>query len=348
MRYKSAKMNIVIRTDVSSRIGTGHLRRCIALGSRLSKLGGTIHFLARGDRPDWSVEAGRFAEAYVELKSRLRGREDAAHTAAYCRRVAADRVIVDHLHADEAYQRVLLDAGLRWMQFDGAAATPMWADWVVSMSPATDAKIYRALRRRPRSRLLLGPRYAVVRDEFRRLRSPRHIGSPVRRLLMTFGGGDDRGATLFCLGHLPGAGTLDVTILASSYGRQTGPIRRWLRSHPAVCATLLVDHHHVAERMAEADVAITAGGTTTFEAAMLGLPSLVIQIAGNQRGNAEAWARMGVAVNLGPLANLKGGALRRELAGLSVDHARRRKMARAGQRAVDGRGVERLAEELFA
>jgi len=338
---------VVIRTDASPRIGLGHLRRCTALGQRLAAAGAGVHFLVRSEGLDPAMEVGGFAESCVPLDPALQGRDDAAGTAAYCRSIGADRLIVDHYRADEDYQRVLLDAGMRWLQFDGAAGMPLWADWIVSMSPAADEARYRAQQRRPETRLLLGPRYAILRDEFLAWRAARTVRPQAARLLLTFGGGDDRGACLACLEALRKTDLFEVVILSGRHNPQAPLIRAWLERNAGFRAQLLLDDAQIARRMAEADIAITAGGGTTFETAMLGLPALIVQIADNQRPNAQAWDRAGVAVDLGPLQRLDAGRLNDKLVALAGDPALRERMAGLGRECVDGRGTERIVRELY-
>lgn len=336
-----------MRVDVSPSIGTGHLRRSLALGRRLRDEGIGVHLLVVGEPPAWAREAGRFAAAVEVVERPASDDADAAATVRYCRRAGADRLVLDCFAASEAYQRALLDAGIRWMQFDGAAHVPMWADWVVSMSPASSAAAYRVLQRREQTCFLLGPAYAILREEFVAARVARRARPVARQLLLTFGGGDDGGACLACLEALRDACDMRIAIFASSFHPRLAAIEAWLRAHGDLDAELRIDAPDLARRMAEADIAITAAGTTTFEAAALGLPSLLVQIAANQRGNAEAWARLGVAVNLGPLAQLDRERLRKELSALAADPARRQEMADLGQAQVDGRGAQRLAHALY-
>lgn len=335
------KRRVVLRADVSRTIGTGHLRRCMALGQQLSLQGARVRLLLMGERPDWAGEAR-------ELGRELNDEDDAAGTVQCCREEGADRLVIDRYAASESYQRALLNAGLPWMQFDGAARAPMWADWVVSMSPAASEAAYRALQRREQTRFLLGPAYAILREEFLEARAPRRVRPAARDVLLSFGGGDDRGACVSCLEALHGLANVRMTILTGSFNPRLEAIRGWLREHPALDAALCVDAADIARRMAQADIAITAGGTTTFEAAALGLPSLIIQIAENQRGNAEGWDRLGTAINLGPLQHLDPARLRAELQALAADASRRQQMAHRGQAHVDGRGAERLARALYS
>lgn len=343
----SERGTVAVRVDVSPAIGTGHLRRALALGRRLREEGIGVHLLVVGELPAWARDAGRFAAAVEVVERPPSDDADAAATVRHCRRAGADRLVLDRFATSEAYQRALLDAGLRWMQFDGAARVPMWADWVVSMSPAASESDYRARQRREQTRFLLGPAYAILREEFLAARVPRRARPAARELLLTFGGGDDGGACLACLEALHGACDMRIAIFASSFNPRLAAIEAWLRAHGDLDAGLRIDAPDLARPMAEADIAITAAGTTTFEAAALGLPSLLVQVAANQRGNAEAWARLGIAVDLGPLAQLERERLRRELASLAADPERRQAMADLGQAQVDGRGAERLAQALY-
>ena len=329
-------------------MGLGHLRRCATLGKQLRAMGAEVHFLTRTEDIDPVKEVGAVAQTCVPLDPSLSPAADAILTAEHCRRIGADRLIVDHYQADEAYQLVLYGAGIRWLQFDGAASMPLWADWVVSMSPAADEVRYRTLQRGTRTRLLLGPRFAILRDEFPQWRAPRPVPSQATRLLMTFGGGDDRGACLTCLSALPAKESFQVTILSGGHNPQVPLIRQWLERNADTRVRLLLDDPEIARRMTEADIALTASGTTTFETAMLGLPALIVQIADNQAANARAWQRAGVAVDMGTLEHLPSAILRNKLVDLASDADLRQRMADLGRACVDGHGAERIAEEIYS
>jgi len=227
----SDRPRVVIRADASPSVGFGHLRRCATLGGKLSESGVAVHFLIKAQNVDLSVELNGFAEASVLFDPELDGEADAARTVEYCQCVGAERLIVDHYNADEAYQRVLLNAGLRWLQFDGAASFPLWADWIVSMSPAADVERYNRLQRRPHTRMMLGPRYAILRDEFLQWGRPRPTPPQAQRLLLTFGGGDDRGACLACLDALRQVDIFEITILSGGRNPQVSAIQAWMKQN---------------------------------------------------------------------------------------------------------------------
>ena len=344
---RNGRSRVVVRTDASQSVGFGHLRRCATLGRKLSESGVAVHFLLKAQDVDLSAELNGFAEASVLFDPELDGEADATRTAEYCRDIGADCAIIDHYQANEAYQLILLNAGLRWMQFDGSARTPLWADWVVSFSPAADVDRYRAVQSRLQTRLLLGPRYAVLRDEFLQWRTTRRCKPQASRLLLTFGGGDDRGACLACLNALQQVDIFEITILTGGCNPQVPSIQAWMKQNATHRVSLLLDDTDVARRMAEADIAITAGGTTTFETAMLGLPTLILQIADNQRVNSQAWGRIGAAVDLGPFDDLNAGQLRDQLVKVAGNPELRERMSVLGRGHVDGLGAGRLVRELY-
>jgi len=345
--FNGHKSVVVVRTDASARIGLGHLRRCAALALRLHAAGAEIHFLTKTEDIDPVLEIGAIAEISLPVDPALDGQADAARTAEYCRSVAASRLIVDHYQADEPYQRVLLDAGLRWLQFDGAAATPQWADWVVSMSPAADRERYQELQRRPETQFLLGPRYAILRDEFQHRQKARDVEPTVSSILLSFGGGDDRGACLLCLEALGMIGnTIAIDVVLGSANPRLPAIRSWIAMHGKGNIRVHVDTERMAGLMAESDLAIISGGTTAFEAASVGLPAMIVQIAANQREISAAWNRLGVAVDLGWLEALDAKKVAGRIAELCECPERRQSLSLAGSREVDGHGAERIVAAL--
>ena len=347
-RRMSTHHTVVMRLDASVRGGLGHLRRCAVLGRELHRRGAAVHVLARAPDVDARREVVGFA-AQCDPMDAARGAADAGAVVDYCRRAGATRLVVDHYDADEAYQSVLLAGGARWLQFDGQPAGPLWADWVLAMQPSASVERYEPLRRRPQTRWLLGPAYALLREEFAAGRGAAGAAQtqPMRTLLC-FGGGDDYGATLLSLRALAQAGwRAPVDIALGSAAPRRGEVESWIAGEPPFPVTLHVDADNMVELLRNAGLALIAGGTTSFEAAALGTPSLIIQTAPNQRPNGAAWQALGAALDMGPLERLDAATLGAAASGLAADEQRRRAMAAAGRDSVDGLGAKRVADALL-
>jgi spore coat polysaccharide biosynthesis predicted glycosyltransferase SpsG len=95
--------------------------------------------------------------------------------------------------------------------------------------------------------------------------------------------------------------------------------------------------------MAWADIALAAGGSTCWELAFMGLPSIVTVLAENQAASTQRLHEGGAALSLGRAPDCRPDDLARTLDGLIRDPQRRRLMSESGRALVDGRGAERVA-----
>ncbi len=94
--------------------------------------------------------------------------------------------------------------------------------------------------------------------------------------------------------------------------------------------------------MTGADIAISAGGSTCWELAFLGLPALFIVTADNQRGIAQGLGEAGAAVNLGWAGDLEPARLSQALTTLLYDRTQREEMSLRARQMVDGLGANRV------
>jgi UDP-2,4-diacetamido-2,4,6-trideoxy-beta-L-altropyranose hydrolase len=147
--------------------------------------------------------------------------------------------------------------------------------------------------------LLLGPRYALLRDEFRKLREqvkPRT--GPVKRILVFFGGVDADNYTGLAIKAIKELAIkeLHVDVVIGAQHPRSEEIEVTCAEQGYVCH---VQTDKIAELMVAADLAIGAGGSATWERCCLGLPSVILVIADNQSKAAVDLEAAGVIINLG-------------------------------------------------
>jgi UDP-2,4-diacetamido-2,4,6-trideoxy-beta-L-altropyranose hydrolase len=326
----------------------GHLQRCLTLAGELKECGSEVLFLCRSEAFDVSEHMTPIVNDWTAFDWSLTPEEDVRELIRHCRTNRIDSVIIDHYRADQTYQKILYESGIRWLQFDGVARYPIWADWVLNMSPAASEELYETLKPRKDTRFLLGPRYALLRKEFRQWHSRGKKGGPVRKILLTFGGGDDLGATVFCLEAMQSIKEdMERIVLVSSVNPRKDDILKWHRENQ-VHTRIVLDAEETVPYMASADLAITAGGMTVFEMAALGVPVLILQIADNQIPIAKAWQQYGYGINMGRLDQLTPEYLQREFMSLIQDRVKCDAMSEAGRSLVDGEGAWRVARELLS
>lgn len=329
--------SLLIRVDADDRIGFGHLTRCLALAGGWP---GPV-IVAQSDPLSERIEAAGALPASIQA---ARGSTDDARAAAALARTAgAAWIVIDGYHFGPEYQQVLAAADLRVLCIDdNGEAGHYTCDVVVNQNLHADASMYG--RRDARTALLLGPDYVLLREGFLCPRQPADAVAPVaRRILVTLGGGDAGAALPAVIEGLAAVDlpALDVTIVT---GRLDDGGAR-LRQHAAGIrgtVTTLERTDAMWELMTAADLAVSAGGSTSWELAYMGVPAVTITMAANQVGAVAALVHRGVVEGLGPARDLAPQAVASAVERLARDAGRRSRMRTAGQALIDGRGVSRI------
>lgn len=366
-------MNIAIRVDASARIGLGHLVRCRTLAAALREQGVAVHFICRA-HPGHQIDALR-AEGYrvsalpeppVQATTDrdyagwlgVSQEQDATETLAALTDAPAasqpDWLIVDHYALDADWEQRLCPYVGRMLVIDDLANRRHLGDLLLDQNFAVDAATRYAGLLSDQTRCLLGPRYALLHPAYAQARQRlarcqgRTTPEAVRRVLVFFGGTDPdnlSGRALEAL-SLPPLTTLSLDLVVGANNPHRDRLaalaeaRGNTRLHPP--------RPHLADLMAEADLAIGAGGATTWERCCLGLPSLVVSLAENQRPACEALAAEGLIVYLGHTEIVTVEQLRPALSALLDDPEQRQCLTMAGAALVDGQGVQRVIEALHA
>jgi len=364
-------MRCAIRVDASHRIGSGHVMRCLTLAGALRDRGDSVTFVTRkhlghmvrhieeAGHPVLCLEAppaeGRSADPDDHRSWLGVAEEDDAEEVL---RVLDGKgplewLIADHYAVGERWESALRERAGSIAVFDDLADRQHDVDVLVDQTAGRRHEEYRPLVP-DHAQLLLGPMYAPLRPEFARLRrralARRRADPQPQRLLVMMGGFDPDHATSLVLdrlgqGRLPASTRLEVIMGPSAPALERV---RAIASDMPWPTTVVVGVSDIAERMAAADLAIGAAGTTSWERCCLGLPSLVMTIAENQSRIAEEIAQAGAAIHVGQLHDNRGVAERvsHEAARLLCDPPRLLAMSEAAADLVDGRGAERLTRVL--
>jgi UDP-2,4-diacetamido-2,4,6-trideoxy-beta-L-altropyranose hydrolase len=331
----------VVRADASRVLGGGHVRRCLALAHALQEDGWGATFAVGPETLEAAPYLARSKSSSVPLS-----RGDEAEELCQMLPAGCDLLVIDHYALDASFERACRGWAKRILVIDDLADRPHYCDVLLDQTPGRGESAYAGLVPGD-CELLLGAAYALLDARFHRARSDRPRAGGVRRILVSFGAVDNAGATALALKALHAAG-LDaaVDIVVGSATPGMAEIAR-LAAELSPAGRILTDVDDVAALMATADLAIGAGGVTALERCCLGLPSLLISVADNQRGMAEALAKAGAALAIGELSGLTAAALAQSLRELALDEERRQTMGNAARAVTDGLGAERTRDKLI-
>lgn len=312
------KMKIFIRTDSSIDIGSGHLMRCLTLADKLTEKGAEVSFICRtlpGNLCEHVEKKGYKVHRLPQIdpQNDLSGQTtahadwlgvdwetDALQTIEILTEKQADWLIVDHYAIDYRWEGELRPYSKRIMVIDDLADRKHDCDLLLDQNLYEDIEIrYNGLVPED-SVKLLGPKYALLRREFVEARkSLKMRDGTVKRILIFFGGSDPSNETTKALEAVDMLNRPDIAvdvIVGSS-----NPHKEKIKKR---CSDLSNAYYHcqvdnMAELMARADLAIGAGGSTTWERCFLSVPSITVVIAENQSETTTSVARRGAILNLG-------------------------------------------------
>lgn len=341
-------MDALFRADSSLEIGSGHIRRCLALAGNLASKGLSCTFVVRDLPGNANALVTAAGHQLIALPAGAFSIEsDAEATAQALGATPIELLVVDHYGLDWQWERALRPKAKRCAVIDDLADRPHDCDTLIDVTPGADrASRYDALVP-PNALTLFGPRYAMLRPEFLSLRAslrPRDGG--IQRILISFGAvdaGNMSVAALHAIRRVCGP-AINVDVVLGLDAPHLSVLRQAIHSDP--CARLHVDTSDMAALMAAADLAIGAGGTTSWERACLGLPTLVTSVADNQHDNVRALVRAGAAL-LVPGGERYEARLCKALGELAAAPERLGAMSAAAAHMVDGRGAERVATILL-
>lgn len=271
-------MNIIIRTDASVKIGSGHVMRCLTVAKKLRSEGCHVKFWMEpleGNLIDYAASEG--FENILEATD-------------------ADLYIVDHYGLDIKWERMIRKYSKKLVVIDDLArehdcdllldqnVVPNYDKRYDGLVPANSVK-------------LLGPKYLIMRDEFieARQQSIKRNGE-IERLLVFMGGTDPKNETMKILKALENFTFEHVDVVVGN----GNPVKEKIRE---ICLAKGYHYHcqinYMASLMQQADFAIGAGGVTMWERCYVGLPSSATIVADNQIVTTEYAASLGVVKNLG-------------------------------------------------
>ena len=318
--------------------------RCLSLVDALRRARHAVTVLS-AEMPQAVLDRYLALGASVTMMSEEPGSpQDAMATRRFLCHEAVDWLVIDGYRFDSAWQSTVRVPRVQLLMLDDEAIQPTWnVDVILNPNLGADVSVY--AERAPGAQYLCGAPYALVRREFLTRRSwTRRIDGAAQRLLITLGGADPDNITARMVEAVRDIAGLQVRVIIGAANPHRDALAGLIEQHAPHDGTweLLVQVDDMPAQMRWADMAISAGGTTLWELAMMQLPSLVVQLAENQRPGLTAYTTTGAAHSLGTAETLDVGRVAEQVRALCADVPARRTMARAAARLVDGGGSERV------
>lgn len=332
----------IIRADGNARIGAGHLMRCMTIADELKKSEGQedpVLFLC-GEEQSAAMAAERGFQAEVLPKD-----EPSAWAEILARRGGRGKhvALVDSYRVTDAYLEGLKRFG-RVALLDDMGRRPFPVDCVINYNAPADREAYERMYAGSGSRIVTGSRYVPLRPQF--LHRGFQVRPEVKRVLITTGGGDIDNIARRILDKLYDA-EREYDLIIGRFNPHFEEMKALAESRGNV--VVLHDVAEMARLMEDCDVAVTAGGTTVYELAAVGVPFICFSYAENQEALTEYLGSRGIAGMAGAYHREQSGTLEeigRLFGELTRDRGKRERFCKAGRAMTDGGGAGRIADVL--
>lgn len=349
-------MRLLIRVDGDARMGGGHVMRCLTLAGAAAKRGWEVSFVTSAYSAGMGarIRAAGFHTAPVmegEVPPdeqapphahwlRADWQSDAAATGAEAARCRADWLIWDHYGLDARWVDAVREfrPEIRVLALDDLDDRALGSDLLLDQT-----RLDHAARHHPVTCAMTGPDYALLRPEFAESRpaSLARRDGAVRRVIVMPGMMDAAGLAPMALNALRNFPDLQAEVVMGRGNQSADAVAALCAENPMW--TYTPEPPDMAACMVAADLCIGAAGMTGWERCCLGLPTVAVAVADNQRPSLQGLADAGAVVAL-TLENAQSelpDAIRRAMADTAAMSARAATLC-------DGGGADRVLDAMDA
>lgn len=344
-------MNIVFRLDSSNLIGSGHVMRCLALAGVLRERQAKVSFICRKLAGDSIpiIKQNRFDLIELMDVPNVQWESDAKETLSYLKHMEKpDWLFLDHYNLDIKWEKEVRPYVKQIAVIDDLANRDHDCDLLIDQN-YYDKRVCRYSNRVPKScTKFIGPLYALLRLEFKEARPFLKTRSGKVQQLLVFLGGNDSGnvtsLVLSAIEEIPLLNDKEIHVVVGSSNPNRDKIREKCerKGYHYYCQI-----NNIATLMAKSDLAIGAGGLSTWERSCMGLPSLVVSLAYNQDVLIDNALSTNIFEYAGQADNLHYTTFKKQLLELILNPGKLRTMSANGLNLVDGLGSDRIADYLL-
>jgi len=360
------KKILFIRADVTTQIGTGHVMRCIALAQAWQERDGDVTFLSHCDSEALRRRIIGKGFEFIPIEKPHPDPSDLTQTLNVLKRHApclpreirrpfhlgsmhhALWLVLDGYHFTPDYQKAIRDSGFRLLVIDDMAHLDHYhADILLNQNIHASKLSYSCDQNTIQ---LLGCEYVLLRRGFLKYKDwKREIPDNAKKILVTMGGADPNNVTLKIIKVLNSLNDsdLEVKIVAGPSNPNVASLKEAVHRSPFTVhlLSLVTD---MPSLMAWADMAVSAGGSTCWEIAFMGLPSLIITAADNQAGIAKGLGMVGAGIDFGWHKNISIKQYAYALKEILQDKNKRSSLSEQGQKLVNGKGRQKIIKAMLA
>ncbi len=366
---------VVIRADANSKIGMGHVMRCLSVADALLKRGEEVLFVTADDTPvplltkkgvPYRVLHTDYADMEAELPKLWNALSELPQGPGVPEAALPQRnifILVDSYYVTEKYLAALKKR-ITTIYMDDIYAFSYPVDMLINYNIYGEEMGYEKDAAFADTKLLLGTNYVPLREEFSagagyvQSRKELSLGAanvtPAEEggILITTGGSDGfnlAGQLLMEAMKYDALKEKEYHVVSGSLNPHIGELQALAQKHENIHIHCNVTN--MAELMAESEVALSAGGSTLYELCAVGVPVIAFSFAENQERLVQTFVKRGIAQYGGNYRTDGNKMIQNTIAGLETlleDKNLRTEYRKKARTLVDGKGADRIAEAIIS
>ncbi|MDD5618331.1 MAG: UDP-2,4-diacetamido-2,4,6-trideoxy-beta-L-altropyranose hydrolase [Candidatus Omnitrophica bacterium] len=317
--------------------------RCLALAQEFKKRNIDVIFLTKSLFKH--IEGKIKNEGFIIKRINSRNlSDDANRLIGFAKEYNFDWIILDGYKFTESYQRLVKESGLKLLCIDDIAKTKFVADLILNQNPSARKKNYTA----GGSKLLLGDRFILLRDDFLSLK-PKINRNRNFKILINFGVSIPSTKLLLKILKslsgviknseivvITGVKELNLASFKHVFKENSNNIIKcisWRKFHPRLIKDM--------------DFALSSAGSVLWELVYLGIPAICFILFENQISNAQIFGKKGYGINIGWLKNVNCAKISSAIRKLYLNNRLRRNISAKLMKVIDGKGRRRVVDEII-
>jgi spore coat polysaccharide biosynthesis predicted glycosyltransferase SpsG len=316
------------------------MARCLALANALQRRRYQMTFIGKIEGSGWPDRIRRFRHCVSRTPSEAGSVDDRKSFLHEIRTRTPLVVVTDSPHIDSDYLGEIGELVPVVIAMNDSATGRFASDLVINPMlghPLSDFELG------PRTQLLGGNRYAMIRAEFRRARNVRATEpSGPQRVMVALGGGDTSQYSVPIVKSLLQRKRIEKVDLILGVEPSNKKAMEALQADSGGRLTIIADARDLGIRMTKSHLLITGGGNLALEAACVGMPTLMVIRSDAHEMNAVQLDEIGAAQYLGKLATTSSNSVADAAEAILDDSFERKAMSRSGRLLIDGRGGDRI------
>ena len=341
-------MKVIIRADANKNIGQGHVMRCLSLCDALKEKGHECLFICAMDTPrEMIMERGY--DVYALTTSYDNMDEELALLYYIIEDEKADLLIIDSYYVTPFYLKVVKEL-IPTAYLDDVYSFAYDVDCLVNYNVYADKEKYEQMyvtEKVKTPEMIIGPAYAPLRKEFTK-RNIREV-KEIKNIMISVGGADPLHLAYGFAKRI----SEDEFFKDKNINMILGKMEPDIDKIESICETAgniryFVNIKDMKEKIEEADLVISAAGSTQYEICACARPCICFSMADNQVPGGEKFGELGAFIYAGDVRDNDGffydvlNAVKRVAGDISLA----KEMSRKASAIADGHGAERMVKEL--